>query len=363
MAKPRIVQHSFGSPGSGGPIGALTRVLDSDLAESFDFLHVAQPYPAGGLNLKLIRAMAKEMRAFRPDLAHIRGLGNEGFHGVIAASVARVPRILVSVHGSVRDLVSGPGGVRRWAIGRVLEPLTLRLATDVVTVCEDALQKPILQPYCSKIVGVVPNGVDLFTHPRNSRAELRRTLSIGPEDIVLIIVGRLVLDKGGLDLLEALGSLRVNPKDTAIHLLIVGDGPDRELISDRARSVVNVHVHILGVRHDVPDLLDASDIALLPSWHENMSNALLEAMAAGLPVIATKVGGNTEIVSRGGGILIPPHDPPALASAIDGLVRNRPQRIALGREARLVIEAGYTTLHMTRRLSDVYRSILENGRS
>jgi glycosyltransferase involved in cell wall biosynthesis len=358
MNKPRIVQHSFGSPGSGGPIGALGRVLASDINNSFDFLHVTQPYPAKGLNLKLVIHMAREMRAFQPDLAHIRGLGNEGFHGVIAARVAGVPRILLSVHGSVRDLVSGPVGVRRLVLGRIIEPITLRWATHVVTVCEDALDKPILYASARKLVGVVPNGVDVVNAPEISGRELRRTLSIGSDDIVLIIVARLVVDKGGLDLLEALKSLSQESTSKGVHLLVVGDGPDRELISDQARTVENVQIHMLGVRHDVAELFGASDIALLPSWHENMSNALLEAMAAGVPVIATSVGGNTEIVSQGGGVLVPPHDPPALAAAIQGLILDRHRRLMLGREARSVIEAGYTTRHMTRRLSDVYRTIL-----
>lgn len=359
MTKPRIVQHSFGSRGTGGPIGALTRVLTSDIAKSFEFLHVSQPNPAGGLNLKLIYKMAKEMRAFRPDIAHIRGLGNEGFHGVLAAKVARVPRILVSVHGSVRDLVAGPRGFRRWALGNILEPMTLMLASDIVTVCEDALKKPLLHRFTNKIIGVVPNGVDLVNTPGNNRREVRSSLSVHPDDIVLIIVGRLVIDKGGLDLLEALQLLPADAHSKTIHLLVVGDGPDREVFSARARAVENIQIHMLGLRHDVSKLLDASDVAVLPSWHENMSNALLEAMAAGTPVIATWVGGNTEVVSKGGGILCPPHDPPALASAIYGLIRNAPQRIALGREARSVIEAAYTTKHMSQRLSEVYSSILE----
>lgn len=360
MTKPRIVQHSFGSQGTGGPIGALTRVLRSDITNSFDFLHVAQSHAAGGLNLRLVYDMAKEMRGFRPDIAHIRGLGNEGFHGVVAAKVARVPRILVSVHGSVRDVVSGPAGFRRWALSNILEPLTLWLATDVITVCEDALKKPILQAFADKVVGVVPNGVDLVIPSANNRAEVRSALSIGADDIVLIIVGRLVVDKGGLDLLEALQSLPASAGYRAIHLLVVGDGPDRELLSARARRVGNVQIHILGLRHDVADLLDSSDIAIFPSWHENMSNALLEAMASGTPVIATSVGGNTEILAHGGGLLVPPHNPAALASAIHELMGNSPRRIALGHEARSVVEAAYTTGHMVRRLSEVYRTILES---
>ncbi|UKA74587.1 glycosyltransferase [Arthrobacter sp. FW306-07-I] len=360
MTKPRIVQHSFGSKGTGGPIGALTRVLESDIATSFEFLHVAQPYAAGGLNLKMIYMMAKEMRTFRPDIAHIRGLGNEGFHGVIAAKVARVPKVLVSVHGSVRDLVSGSAGFRRWIVGSILEPLTLRLSTHIVTVCEDAMEKPVLQPFADKLLGVVPNGVDLPTPRTDNRRAVRSALSIGTDDVVLIIVGRLVVDKGGFDLLEALDLIPAEVHSQSIHLLIVGEGPDRESLSARAQLIENVQIHILGLRHDVSELFAASDIAILPSWHENMSNALLEAMAAGAPVIATRVGGNTEVLSKGGGILVPSQNPSALASAICRLVHNNQERVALGKEARSVIERFYTTGHMTQHLSHIYRTILRS---
>ncbi|WP_051973618.1 glycosyltransferase, partial [Cryobacterium sp. MLB-32] len=406
MARPRIVQHSFGTVGSGGPIGTLTRVLASGLGDSFEFRHVAQPGAAGGINLRLLSSMARQMREFHPQLAHIRGLGNEGFHGVLAARLAGVPTILVSVHGSVRDLVHGPVGLRRWIVGWVLEPLTLRLATHVVVVCEDALAKPVLRPVRRKIVGVVPNGVDLpdagpaatatdagesadagpaatatdagesadagpaatasdtgesadADPAATSRAGLRGQLAIGVDDLVLIVVGRLVLDKGYLDLLDALD--RLPPGGAAVHVLVVGDGPDAAVIRERAASVSRVHVHLLGRRLDVPVLLSAADVFVLPSLHENMSNALLEAMAAGLPVVATRVGGSTEVVGHGGGLLVPPHDPAALAAALQQLFDDPALRSRLGREARAVVAARYTTARMTARLTAVYTALL--GRS
>lgn len=357
MNKPKIVQHSFGSIGSGGPIGVLGRILASELTASFDFLHVSQP-AAGGLNLHLVHQMATQMRCFRPDLAHIRGLGNEGLHGVLAAKAAGVPRILVSVHGSVRDLVSGQAGLRRCIVGHAAEPMTLRLATHITTVCEAALEKPILQAWAEKVVGVVPNGVDVVDITRTDRERVRDELSIASNDIVLVMVARLVLDKGGLDLLQALRHLPAEVTSKAVHLLIVGDGPDREEIERAAQRVANVKVHILGTRHDVPVLLGACDVGILPSWHENMSNSLLEAMAAGLPVVATRVGGNTEVVSQGGGVLVPPHDPRALAIAIQELILSGHRRALLGQEARSVVEGAYTMRHMTQRLADVYRSVL-----
>lgn len=361
MSKPRIVQHSFGSLGSGGPIGALNRLMTSNIAQDFELRHVPQPYAAGGLNLKLILSMSKQMREFRPDLAHIRGLGNEGFHGVLAARIAGVPRILLSVHGSVRDLQSGPFSLRRWMVGCLLEPLSLLLATHVITVCEEALNKRVLQAVKGKVIGFVPNGVELTQPPAGATGATRSSFSIDDNDVVLIVVGRLVLDKGHLDLLEALKRLPEGPRGPARHLLIVGEGRDSGQITEAANMVGSFQVHMLGLRHDIPELLRISDIALIPSWHENMSNALLEAMAAGLPVIATGVGGNTEVLSHGGGLLVPPHDPSALALAIQRLVQDPALRVKLGLEARSVIESRYSVSHMVDAVRRVYLSILKGA--
>nr|WP_276512224.1 glycosyltransferase [Cryobacterium roopkundense] len=332
--------------------------MSSDLSESFEFRHVPQPGPAGGINLRLVRSLARQMRDFTPDLAHIRGLGNEGFHGVLAARLAGVPKILVSVHGSVRDLVPRPRGPRSLIVGGILEPLTLRLATHVVVVCDDALSKPILRPVRRKIVGVVPNSVDLPADAAGaaSRGAVRHALGIGADDLVLIVVGRLVIGKGHLDLLAALD--RLLPPAAVVHVLVVGDGPDAALIARRAASVSPVRVHLLGRRLDVPALLGACDVFVLPSLHENLSNALLEAMAAGLPVVATRVGGNTEVVSRGGGLLVPPGDPAALAAGLQRLLDDPALRARLGAEACGVIAARYTTARMTARLKAVYTAIL-----
>ncbi|MDH6235809.1 glycosyltransferase [Cryobacterium sp. CG_9.6] len=363
MNRQRIVQHSFGSIGSGGPIGALARVMNSQITGEFEFRHVAQPAAAGGVNLRLVRRMARQMRDFHPHLAHIRGLGNEGFHGVLAARLAGVPRILVSVHGSVRDLVHGRGSTRRALVGWVLEPLTLRLATHVVTVCEDALDKPVLAPVWRKVVGVVPNGVEVVrSSTADQRRRVRRELNIQPHDVALICVGRLVLDKGQVDLLAALDGLTPLP-GAIVHVLLVGDGPDRAPIARAAASVSSSNrVHLLGQRDDVPALLAAADVAVFPTLHENLSNALLEAMAAALPIVATRVGGNTEVLRNGGGVLVPPGDPFALAAALQTLIVDAELRTVVGQAARATVENGYTTGHMVARLAQVYRAILAADR-
>jgi glycosyltransferase involved in cell wall biosynthesis len=140
---------------------------------------------------------------------------------------------------------------------------------------------------------------------------------------------------------------------------VVGDGPDAAAIRRLYDDVPELQVRYLGVRPDVQDLLQASDIFLFPSLHENLSIALLEAMAAGLPVVATSVGGNVEVLRRGGGVLVPPSDPIALNRAIEGVIRSSERRISLGRAARTAVEHHYSLDHMIDGWDQLYTTILE----
>jgi glycosyltransferase involved in cell wall biosynthesis len=356
--RPIVVQHSFGSLGSGGPIGALNRLLDTPLAEKYEFVRMHQTSATGGLDVARVREWTRMLKSVRPDLVHVRGLGNEGLHGVLAARLAGCPRVLVSIHGSVRDLQ-----VNRRLKDRVLadvaEPLTLRLATQVTTVCESMAERAFVQKHADKLVGPITNGVALKKRDLPTRRRIRDSLGLAESDIVLISVGRLTWDKGHGVLASALSRLDQVSADN-LKVLVVGDGPDADDIKG-AYDTTTANVRLLGRRSDVPDLLQASDLFAFPTFHENLSNALLEAMGAGLPVIATNVGGNTEVVRRGGGILVSPKDPAELATALDLLIKDAPRRQELGANARHVVESFYSLDVMSRTLDDVYTDILSGS--
>jgi glycosyltransferase involved in cell wall biosynthesis len=111
----------------------------------------------------------------------------------------------------------------------------------------------------------------------------------------------------------------------------------------------------------VANLLAAADIFVFPSFHENMSNALLEGMAAGLPVVASAVGGNVEVLERGGGILVPKHDARAFREALVRLVEDGELRISVGREARRNVGSNYSLDSMVDGWDRVYRRVLAKG--
>jgi len=356
-ARPIVVQHSYGDLGSGGPVGALERVLASDLGARFEFVRMHQDGASGGIDWKRLTDWTDLLREVRPDLVHVRGLGNEGFHAALAAHRAGCPRVLVSVHGSVRDLVNA-GGVRHMIVRDVLEPMTLRLATHVTTVCHSAAQREFIRRHSRKFVGPMTNGVDLPTLNDTARAEARRRLGIAPDDVVLVNVGRLTWEKGHRALAEALARSRADlPPEVVV--LVVGEGPERAEI-ERAYSSTGVRYRFLGLRLDVPDILCASDVFVFPSLHENLSNALLEAMAFGLPAVASRVGGNIEVVEKGGGVLVAPDDARDLADALLSLASNPAARRRHSLAARATVEQAYSIASMTATLDSIYTTIIRS---
>lgn len=357
--RPVIVQHSFGDLGSGGPIGALTRVMASPLSQKYELVRLHQDRATGGIDLPRLRRWRDELRDIQPDLVHVRGLGNEGFHGVLAARAAGCPRILVSVHGSIRD-VTTKRRIKDHVLINVAEPMTLRLATHVTTVCEFAARRPFMQAHRAKFVGPITNGVELVAPNGTLRATARNNLGLSQSAVVLISVGRLTREKGHADLATALGLVRsILPSETV--LLVIGDGPDRGEI-EKMYAATGVDVRVIGRRSDVPELLVGGDVFVFPTLHENLSNALLEAMAAGLPVVATTVGGNVEVVEKGGGLLVSPGRPRALADAVQRLVTDLELRQSLGHQARAVVERHYSVAAMCASLDRVYCAILENSK-
>nr|WP_157866639.1 glycosyltransferase family 4 protein [Aromatoleum aromaticum] len=350
----RIIQHCFGKPASGGPIVALERLLAHS---SVPYGVIRQTEPAGGLNVALIRRFVRELRQQQPQLVHVRGLGNEGFHAALAARLAGVPKILVSVHGTQRDLRHPGNPLRHWVVKSILEPLTLVMATHVATVCEFAAQRSFIRPFIGKLVGVVPNGVELPNLSRPEEPDFRARWGI-PADLPLAVcVSRITEEKGYLTLASA---LRILDAECRLALLVVGGGDESKHIRNQFSGLANIVVRFVGHQHDVGSFLAASDLFLFPSLHENLSNALIEAMAHGLPAIATDVGGNTEVVARGGGILVPPGNAIELATAIARLLREPDFCMELAQQARENIRAHYSVERMVSDWQGLYERILKD---
>jgi glycosyltransferase involved in cell wall biosynthesis len=353
--RPRIAQHCFGPPGSGGPIVALGRLMNTALATRFEMHTCIQEAPAGGVSLRLCQSMARTLRQIQPDLVHVRGLGNEGFHGVIAAKLARVPKILVSVHGSHQSLQEPRSPWRAKVVGSLLEPATLRLADGVVTVCESMARTHLIRRHARRFLGVVHNGVDwresTTMPPRRSKHQSQR--------VNILYLGRLSAEKGVHDLVDAILRLDALPLANLLALSLVGDGPDALSVQKRLDGCRRISVTYHGHQPDVSYALASADILVVPSWHENLPNSLLEAMAASVPVIATAVGGIPEVVEDGrSGLLVPPRSSDALAAAISTLATDQVLRDRLAAEGVQVIAKRFSLQLVAERYHRVYCELL-----
>lgn len=253
--------------------------------------------------------MARIFRAFRPDIVHTRNW--TCIDAIIAARLAGVPIVVHGEHG--REAADPDGGnTFRRRLRRCLNPLI----TEFVAVSRD------LKGWLVSDVGVpvrkvtqICNGVDTETFTPLRRASVRSALGIAADQIVIGTVGRLDPVKDHKGLIQAF--YRLHPVQRQL-LVIVGSGPTRAAL-DRLRLGLGLgdRIRLLGERDDVHLLLPALDIFVLPSLAEGMSNAILEAMASGLPVVATRVGGNPELVQDGvTGALVPPRSSEALAAAL-----------------------------------------------
>lgn len=288
--------------------------------------------------MRLVRVVQKK----RPSVVHAF-LPLTTFMGALAGRIARVPLIISS----------------RRALGKhqerhfLLRPFDLlanrlshRVTVNSMAVWEDTIERDHIDP--KKLV-LIYNGVDLQTFDSASpfRKEARKKLGIKPREKVIIVIGNLIPYKGHSDLLKvAQEVLKYIPK--ALFLLV---GEDRGIGRNLKKMAIDVgiasKVRFVGLRNDVPQLLAASDLSVLSSHEEGFSNVILESMAAGLPIVATNVGGNSEAVVDGvTGWLVPPKNPAAMAEKIVDLL-NDPQRARFwGKQGRKRVEEKFTVGRM-----------------
>ena len=208
-------------------------------------------------------------------------------------------------------------------------------------------------------VAVIPNGVDIpaLSAPADARWRVRVELGLRPTEFVWLAIGRLLPQKDYPSLLQAFHPL----VDGAVRLLVAGRGPLLDELQRQARQLgIAAQVTFLGVRDDIAELLAASDGFVLSSAWEGMPNVVMEALAAGRPVVATRVGGVSELVEAGkSGFLVPPGDPAALSQAMRQLMRLPAEhRHQMGLTGRNHIAAHYSLEAMADRWIALYNALL-----
>lgn len=209
-------------------------------------------------------------------------------------------------------------------------------------------------------IRVIHSGLDSTPFATAVPGQVRPSLGIGAQEPVLVSIGNLRKVKDQETLLQAAQRLRA--RGCHFHLLLVGDGGRRAVLEALAsRLSVQPVVHFLGRRTDVSDILADADIKVLSSRSEGLPAAIMEAMAAGLPVVATAVGGVPELVLDGQtGLLVPPSDPAALAAALAALLQDPGRRRRLGQAGQRRLQTHFRLETQVAALEQTYRALLEN---
>jgi glycosyltransferase involved in cell wall biosynthesis len=323
-----------------------------------------------GIPLTVLGRRGRYDRATLPALVrHFRGRGVDVvfmltqhapvFFGRIASRLARRPRTVLAAHGV--PPADGSRSMPRW----MLESM---MFTDVLVLLGDEQRRQLQDSeglerfrWRRAPVTMIPNGTALGLVPSASqRAAARAELGLGVEDAVVGVVGGLRPEKGQEVLLRAL--LAMNGNGPQPHLVIVGDGERGPALRSLARALgLDGRVRFTGTRLDARSLIPAFDVACLASRWEAYPLSVMEAMAAGVPVVVSDCGGLPSMVSQGvEGMRCPPGDERAFAAALEALLADPSRRALMGAAARMRAERDFDLAVTVRRYEELFAGLVQS---
>ena len=367
------------------------------MKEPVGVLHLVNQFAVGGAGGQLVARLRGHPEGFRPAVACLQKAGPllESIEGPVedlslrgglaqidtaqvilrlAALIEREGVKLVHANDHYSNLLAVPAaklvrakvicsrlGQRRWAFRaqRMAEALALRGADAVMVNARSILEACVREDGVPAAqVYLVQNGIDLQAFDAAAAAD--PGLPAGRPTVAM--VANLHASNGHLDLIEAAALLRAQVRDLLV--LCAGEGPMRPVLEQQIRfHGLGETVLLLGHRSDVPAVLARAQVYCAPSHAAGLSSALVEAMAARLPAVATDVGGNPELVQEGEtGLLVPPHDPGALAARLLALLQDPQRAQALGVAARRRVEKEFALPAFSQRLGALYRAVLAGDR-
>lgn len=293
-----------------------------------------------GVPLRLIRRLA----GFRPAIIHAHS--GTWFPAVVAKLALGSPRLVFTDHGRYPPEPRLRAKIERWCYGR----------TDQFVAVSSPLAEYVrVYLGLSGMPSVVPNGIDLAAYggaDRETRARLRAEWGVGADEMLVLAIGRLTPVKNYAGLLEACALASTDAP--SLRLAVLGAGPLEEELRTRARAL-GTRVIFLGYRSDVADCLRASDLFVNSSLTEGLPVSLLEAMASGIPIVASDVGGIPEgLGTPPAGLLVPPGENATLARTLAQVAADAALRASLGARARARAQQ-----YSLSRMSDAYCALYE----
>lgn len=298
--------------------------------------------------------LTRELRRFRPDIVHTH-LAKAGLLGRLAARLVGAPIVLHTFHGNVLRGYFGGSASR---VIRVVERVLALLATRIIVISPQQRDEiAALGIPCSKLVEV-PLGLDLRPFLTAAPGRLRAELGLDSSVPLVGIVARLVPIKAVDVFLDAAAHVSAQLPET--RFVIVGDGELREPLRARAVALgIDGLTTFLGWRGDLASIYADLDVLALTSNNEGTPVSIIEALAAGRAVVATAVGGVPDLLGHGAGLLVGAADPPALAKAMVGLLRDPATRARLGAIGRSQVYPLHDSDTLVRRIDELYSSLLD----
>ena len=356
------VLHSFGIGGMEKGIAMLINHASPDfehqilcLTQSGDSKHlipatipIYEMHKPAGNSLRFIAQLSGKIRQIKPDVVHTRNWG--GMDAIIAARLVGCRAVVHGEHGWGMDDPQGNNPkrklLRRWLSLGVTEFTAVSQQIKVWLERDVRVFRPVSQIY---------NGVDVpVFQPEPRQQSVRQELDLSESALLIGTVGRLDPIKDHTGLIESFKRLR--ELVPGCQLLIAGDGPEQHKLD----LMVGDGIHLLGMRTDVADILKSLDVFVLPSLNEGISNTILEAMAAGLPVVATAVGGTPELIQSGNnGLLVPARDYSAFSEAVSCYLSSSELRAEHGRHNLEIIQNKFSIDTMVSGYELVWRRVTD----
>jgi len=331
------------------PGGEFEKVLKESGIESFP-LNLSRKG-----NLSMAWAMAGFCRNNKIDIVHAHGAT-----GALAARIASlIPggiRPITTYHIAITNITDIPFWKKK--IFALFDRSTSVVDKKILSVSHAVKEIMIREAFFARDrISVLYSGIDVSRFKDRQRGKVRKELCLPDQVTVMGIVARLSEEKGISYLLEAIP--HVLKRYSNLHLLIAGDGPIKDKLKNLSvRMGLEQNVIFLGYRNDIPEFMTDFDLLVMPSLTEGFPLTLLEGMAAGLPIVATRVGGIPEIITDGiEGILIPPREPDALAKAIIRVLRDKESGKTMGLAARKKVEQEFSVEKMVAETEKVYQSL------
>lgn len=333
---------------------SIWRRVGCELEDSLDHSDVRVEYlgKEAGFDARIYRRLHRILRSHRPDIVHTHL--HVLRYALPSLLLLKPASMLHTVHNLAEREVEPRGRcIQRYAFKHRVMPIAV--SAEVAR----SLRRLYKIPSCKVIANGIPT--NHFSFPRVARREWRSRVGFGDGHVLFVCVARFSTQKNHSLLLQAF--LRGPASDPNAHLLLVGDGALREQLEAQAENLGLAHrVHFLGLRSDIPELLAAADVFVLSSDWEGNPLAVMEAMAAGLPVVSTAVGGIPDLLANGReGFLVPRGDVEAFSGAMTFLLRDPETRKSMGMTAARRARESFDVSGMVQAYEHLYEALIDHA--